>query len=267
MELRNINYFIAIAEEQSFSKAALRLGISQPPLSMQIKKLEHEIGVELFYRHSHGVALTPAGKIFLKMVLPIHNQLKDAVKLTQNMANGESGELRLGFTGTSILNPLVPVVIHCFQQRYPHVNLILKEANSLVLIDDLLNNKLDIAIIRPPEQYPKVITIRNLIHEKLIVALPIEHPLSNDVIDLFELKNESLIVSPAEVSAGLYAAILNTCKAHSFIPHIGQQAPQIVSILSLVAANLGYSLVPESTQQLKIGWCIKKYAKKKQVEF
>ncbi len=261
MELRNINYFIAIAEEQSFSKAALRLGISQPPLSMQIKKLEHEMGVELFYRHSYGVTLTPAGKMFLKMVLPIHSQLKDAVKLTQNMANGESGELRLGFTGTSILNPLVPVAIQQFQERYPPVNLILKEANSLVLIDDLLNNKLDIAIVRPPEQYPKVITIRNLIHEKLIVALPIQYPSNDHVIDLAELKNESLIVSPAEVSAGLYAAILNTCNAHGFIPQIGQQAPQIVSMLSLVAANLGISLVPESTQQLKIEGVKYKYLK------
>ena len=124
-----------------------------------------------------------------------------------------------------------------------------------------IHNKLDIAIVRPPEQYPKVITIRNLIHEKLIVALPIQYPSNDDVIDLAELKNESLIVSPAEVSAGLYAAILNTCNAHGFIPQIGQQAPQIVSMLSLVAANLGISLVPESTQQLKIEGVKYKYLK------
>jgi len=238
MEMRNIQYFIAIAEEQSFSKAALRLGISQPPLSMQIKKLEREIGVELFYRYSHGVALTPAGETFLKMVLPVQNQLKNAVKLTQSMANGELGELRLGFTGTSILN-------------------------SLILIESLLNNGLDIAIVRPPAQYPKAITIRNLIDEKLIAALPIQYPAKDEVIDLAEFKYESFIVSPPEVSAGLYAAILNSCQQHGFTPKIGQQAPQIVSILSLVAANLGISLVPESTQQLKIEGIKYKYLKNK----
>ena len=252
MELRNIQYFITIAEEQSFSKAALRLGISQPPLSMQIKKLEREIGVELFYRYSHGVALTPAGETFLKMVLPVQNQLKNAVKLTQSTANGELGELRLGFTGTSILNSLIPTAIQAFQQQYPQVNLALKEANSLILIESLLNNELDIAIVRPPAQYPKAITIRNLIDEKLIAALPIQYPAEDEVVDLAEFKHESFIVSPPEVSAGLYAAILNSCQQHGFTPKIGQQAPQIVSILSLVAANLGISLVPESTQQLKI---------------
>ncbi|WP_436905970.1 LysR family transcriptional regulator [Acinetobacter johnsonii] len=263
MELRNIQYFIAIAEEQSFSKAALRLGISQPPLSMQIKKLEREIGVELFYRYSHGVALTPAGETFLKMVLPVQNQLKNAVKLTQSTANGELGELRLGFTGTSILNSLIPTAIQAFQQQYPQVNLVLKEANSLILIESLLNNELDIAIVRPPAQYPKAITIRNLIDEKLIAALPIQYPAEDEVIDLAEFKHESFIVSPPEVSAGLYAAILNSCQQHGFTPKIGQQAPQIVSILSLVAANLGVSLVPESTQQLKIEGIKYKYLKNK----
>ena len=261
MELRNIQYFIAIAEEQSFSKAALRLGISQPPLSMQIKKLEREIGVELFYRYSHGVALTPAGETFLKMVLPVQNQLKNAVKLTQSTANGELGELRHGFTGTSILNSLIPTAIQALPFNIASgPNL---EANSLILIESLLNNELDIAIVRPPAQYPKAITIRNLIDEKLIAALPIQYPTEDEVVDLAEFKHESFIVSPPEVSAGLYAAILNSCQQHGFTPKIGQQAPQIVSILSLVAANLGISLVPESTQQLKIEGIKYKYLKNK----
>ncbi len=119
------------------------------------------------------------------------------------------GGLRLGFTGTSILNSLIPTAIQAFQQQYPHVNLVLKEANSLILIESLLNNELDIAIVRPPAQYPKAITIRNLIDEKLIADLPIQYPAEDEVVDLAEFKNESFIVSPPEVSAGLYAAILN----------------------------------------------------------
>lgn len=261
MDIRHIQYFIAVAEEQNFSKAALRLGISQPPLSMQIKKLEEEIGVELFHRYSQGATLTPAGQTFLKAVSPIQNQLKNAVRLTRNTANGESGELRLGFTGTSILNPLIPTAIQTFQHSYPDVNLILKEANSLILIESILNNELDIAVIRPPESYPKTITIKNFINEKLIAALPIDYPNEEETIDLDQFKNESFIVSPPNISAGLYAAIINACQQHGFTPKIGQQAPQIVSILSLVAANLGISLVPESTKQLKIEGIKYKYLK------
>ena len=219
---------------------------------MQIKKLEEEIGVELFHRYSQGATLTPAGQTFLKAVSPIQNQLKNAVRLTRNTANGETGELRLGFTGTSILNPLIPTAIQTFQHTYPDVKLILKEANSLILIESILNNELDIAIIRPPENYPKTITIKNFINEKLIAALPIDYPNNEDSIDLDQFKNESFIVSPPNISAGLYSAIINACQQHGFTPKIGQQAPQIISILSLVAANLGISLVPESTKQLKI---------------
>lgn len=262
MDIRHIQYFIAVAEEQNFSKAALRLGISQPPLSMQIKKLEEELGVELFHRYSQGATLTPAGKTFLETVLPIQKILKNAVRLTRNTANGEIGELRLGFTGTSILNPLIPTAIKHYQGTYPNVNLILKEANSLILIEDLLNNELDIAVIRPPDIFPKSIIVKNLINEKLIVALPIDYPvIEQENIDLNVLKNEKFIVSPPNISAGLYSAIVDTCKQHGFTPQIGQQAPQIISILSLVAANLGISLVPESTKQLRIEGIKYKYLK------
>ena len=171
--------------------------------------------------------------------------------------------LEIGLCNKAILNSLIPTAIQAFQQQYPQVNLVLKQANSLILIESLLNNELDIAIVRPPAQYPKAITIRNLIDEKLIAALPIQYPAEDEVIDLAEFKHESFIVYPPEVSAGLYAAILNSCQQHGFTPKIGQQAPQIVSILSLVAANLGISLVPESTQQLKIEGIKYKYLKNK----
>lgn len=253
MDLRHIRYFITVAEEQSFSKAAQRLHMSQPPLSMQIKQLEEEIGTELFYRTSQGVSLTPSGKVFLKSVLPIQHQVQHAIKQAQSTANGEIGELRLGFTGTAILNPLIPKAIQRFQKQYPSTNLVLTEANSLLLIEAILHNELDIAVIRPPKTYPNDLYIQHLIDEHLVAVLPQDYLLPDEKLSSLEaLKNERFIVSPYEVSAGLFEATVHACAQSGFEPKFGPSAPQIVSILSLVAANIGVSLVPESTQQLNI---------------
>lgn len=253
MELRHIRYFIVVAEEKSFTKAALRLGISQPPLSMQIKNLEDEIGTELFYRSAQGVELTPAGEAFLLSVQPIQQRVNDAMQLAQQVANGESGQLRLGFTGTSMLNLLLPKSIRLFQQHYPKIRLKLEEANSLVLMDRLLEDQLDIALVRPPEHVPAGLSLQLLMHEPMLAVLPSGHPLAHQTsIELNALKQDNFILSPPSISAGLFDAITNACRSHGFEPKIGQNAPQIVSIVSLVAANLGVSLVPDSTKQLGI---------------
>ncbi|WP_343683276.1 LysR family transcriptional regulator [Acinetobacter baylyi] len=253
MELRHIRYFLVVAEEKSFTRAAARLGISQPPLSMQIKNLEDEIGTELFYRSAQGTELTPAGKAFLVSVQPIQERVAEAVQLAQQVANGESGQLRLGFTGTSMLNLILPKSIRLFQHQYPKIRLKLEEANSLLLMDRLLDDRLDIALVRPPDHVPEGLHLQLLMHEPLLAVLPIGHPFAqHQSIQLNALKDDSFIVSPRAISAGLFDAIANACRSHGFEPKIGQNAPQIVSIVSLVAANLGVSLVPESTKQLGI---------------
>lgn len=253
MDIRHIRYFRTVATHQNFSKAAYELGISQPPLSIQIRQLEDEIGVELFYRSSHGATLTDAGHALYKATEQIEKQLHQAIEITQRTANGELGELHLGFTGTAILNPIVPKAIKQFQKIYPEINLILQEANSLLLIDALIQKKLDIAVIRTPDEYPEQICIQPLVYENLVAAVP-SHSKYNQQsnLELHELKDEFFIVSPYEVSAGLHDVTLLACRQSGFEPKFGPSAPQIVSILSLVAANLGVSLVPESTQQVKI---------------
>ena len=253
MELRHIRYFLVVAEEKSFTRAAQRLGISQPPLSMQIKNLEDEIGTELFYRSSHGAELTAAGQVFLNTVQPIQQRVDDAVSLAQQMANGELGQLRLGFTGTAMLNPVLPHSIRLFQEQYPKVQLRLEEGNSLVLIDRLLNDQLDIALIRPPHHVPIDIHIQTLMYEPLVVVMPLERMIDQQQeIQLKLLKDENFIMAAHSVSAGLHDAVLDACRSHGLEPKIGQSAPQIVSIVSLVAANLGVSLVPASAMQLGI---------------
>ncbi|GAB3042621.1 LysR family transcriptional regulator [Acinetobacter apis] len=253
MDIRHIRYFRAVATHQNFSKAAQYLGISQPPLSMQIRHLEDEIGVELFYRSSHGAELTAAGQALLHATASIEEQLQQAITMAQRTANGELGELHLGFTGTAILNPLIPKAIKQFQKIYPEINLVLQEANSLLLIDALVKNELDIAIIRTPDEYPTQLCIQPLIYENLVAAVPSHFDNQQQpYIHLSQLKDEFFIVSPYEVSAGLHDVTLLACRQSGFEPKFGPSAPQIVSILSLVAANLGVSLVPESTQQVKI---------------
>ena len=256
MELRHIRYFLVVAEEKNFSRAALRLGISQPPLSMQIKQLEQEIGTELFLRTPAGVELTEAGMAFKQAVQPIPARVLDAVQLTQRVANGETGLLRLGFTGTAILNPLIPASIRSFQQHYPSVSLKLEEANSLLLIQYLLDDQLDVAIIRAPDSLPDALHVHTLLDEPLVMALPAQlaagyEPLQ--ALPLSILQDQPFILSPRTVSAGLYDAIETACLAAGFAPRIGQHAPQIASILALVSANLGVSLVPQSSSQLGIG--------------
>lgn len=252
MDIRHIRYFSAVAEEKSFSKAAKKLGINQPPLSMQIKDLEKEIGVELFHRSIHGAELTAAGQTFLKEISPLQQLLHTAITRTQLVGNGELGELRLGYTGTCILNPLIPQAINLFQQKYPHVILHLKEANSLLLFESLLKQEIDLAIVRIPEHRPFNITIQHLLDEDLVAVLSENYPCNEPSIDLICLKNEAFISSPYQVSPGLHDSILKACRFSGFEPNLKQNAPQIVSILSLISAGLGVSLVPASTQQLKI---------------
>ena len=255
MELRHIRYFLAVAEDKNFTRAAQRLGMSQPPLSMQIRDLEEELGAELFIRTPHGVELTEAGLAFLKAVQPVQQRVDDAANVVKQVANGEVGQLRLGFTGTSMLNPLIPKCIRYFQQQYPQVSLKLEEANSLLLIDLLLEGQLDVALIRPPKQIPERLWVQHLLDEPLIAALPAETFAADPIqpaLDLTTLQEMNFIISPPSISAGLFDAIFHACRRYGFEPKVGQNAPQIVSILSLISANLGVSLVPESTKQLQI---------------
>ena len=254
IELRHIRYFLTVAEEKNFTRAAQRLCMSQPPLSMQIRDLEESIGAELFLRTSQGVVLTEVGQAFLTAVEPLQHQLDDAIQLARHVSNGEVGQLRLGFTGTSMLNPLIPESIRRYQQQYPKVGLKLEEANSLKLIDYVLEDRLDIAIIRPPRQIHSSLAMQQLLNEALIAAVSVRRDLAHgeQPLQVTCLREHEMILSPRSVSAGLYDAVTDAFQQAGFEPKLGQSEPQIVSILSLVAADLGVSMVPESSQQLQI---------------
>ena len=255
MELRHIRYFLVAAEEKNLTKAAARLGISQPPLSMQIRDLENEIGAALFHRNAHGIQLTEVGQAFLQAVQPLQQRADEAIQIARQVANGEQGQLNLGFTGTAALNPLIPATIREFQKSYAKVNIKIEEANSAALIQKLLNEQLDIAFIRSSNPQPDALKIQNIVDEPLIAVVPHHHPAAQqqDDLALLDLKDDPFIMIPESFSGmGLYDAIVQACLQAGFEPKIGQRAPQIASILSLISANLGVSLVPESAIQVQL---------------
>ncbi|MEI4486893.1 LysR substrate-binding domain-containing protein [Frigidibacter sp. MR17.14] len=254
MELRHIRYFLALAEAGNFTRAAEGLGIGQPPLSQQIRALEDEIGARLFHRVPHGAELTEAGRAFLAKVRDLPQQAGLAVEAARRADRGELGTLSLGFTGTAALNPAVPRLIRTFRRARPEVTLRLTESNSLLLRRDLLAGKVDVAVLRPAADDPPEIRTRKLLDEPLLVALPRDHdpaPGASEIA-LAALAAMPLILTPRELGISLHDSALAACRAAGFEPRPGQIAPQIASILSLVSAEMGFALVPESMRQLAI---------------
>lgn len=255
MELRHIRYFLAVAEEGHFTRAAARLGIGQPPLSLQIKDLEAEVGVQLFQRVPQGAVLTDAGRAFLEIVSALPARASDAVRAAQRAARGEAGRLTLGFTGSSALNPVVTEAMRAYRRTYASVELKVDEGNSSTLMGRLRSGLLDIAILRPDgldDIEADDVTFHRYPDEPLIVALPLNHPaaLPGRKIDLKRLRNEPFILTPRPLGPSLFDAAVANCRAAGFEPMLGPTAPQIVSILALVAAELGVALVPASMRHL-----------------
>ncbi len=254
MELRHIRYFLAIASEGSFTRAAEHLGIAQPPLSQQIKVLEEEMGTRLFRRLAHGVELTPAGTAFRTAIANVPDQVSNGVRLARRAAAGETGVMRIGVTGTAALNPLVPACIRAYKNKYPDVELQVMEANALVLTPALLEDRLDVALLRPSQSEPDTLNEEVLTDEPLLIALPASHILAQrgTAIDLLELRDDPFILTPRSIGTSLHDASLKACEDAGFTPRLGPAAPHIASILTLVAAELGVSLVPESVAQVKM---------------
>jgi len=254
MELRHIRYFLAVAEERNFTRAAQRLGLAQPPLSQQIRDLEAEIGTALFRRVPHGAELTEAGRVFRDQVKALPMIALEAADAARRAAAGQIGQVRLGVTGTAALNPLVPLLIRMFRLEHPGISLKLTEANSIHLREAVLDGRLDVAILRPSRTDPAELSTCPIASEALIAALASaeDPPPEQDSVRLASLAETPLILTPRSIGLGLHDAALEACRAAGFEPHVGQQAPQIVTILSLVSAGLGFSLVPASMRRLRL---------------
>ena len=253
MEMRHIRYFLAVAREGNFTRAAAGLGIGQPPLSLQIKDLEQEIGAMLFRRVAHGAELTPAGHAFFAVVSGMPALAERGIRHAQRAARGEIGVLRTGFTASSTFNAVVPGTLRAFRRAYPDVELMLEEANTTRLAAGLDDGTLDIAFLRPEGAAGRDLHLRLVSEEPMMLAVPTGHALvREEQIDLARLSKDPFILFPRSVGPTLYDTIVDACRRSGFEPRVDQFAPQISSIVNLVAAELGVSMVPASMSQLHI---------------
>jgi DNA-binding transcriptional LysR family regulator len=253
MELRHLRYFVAVAEEGHVTRAAERLGIQQPPLSQQIHALERELDVQLFRRKPRGVELTPAGRALLDEARAILARADQAVVATKRAAQGETGRLGIGFTSSASFHPFVPRAIRAFREAHPLVALALEESGTTELVAALRAQTIDTAFVRSPFGDSPDLIVRPLLEEPMVAALPSGHALSapGEALPLAALAEETFILYHRPVGPGLHDAIIAACDRAGFSPRIGQEAPRMLSTLSLVAAGLGVTVVPASMSRLE----------------
>lgn len=251
MELRHLRYFVTVAEELHFGRAAKKLHISQPPLSMQIRALEAELGVMLFNRTQRSVALTQSGNALLGEARHILTRVDQAVLMTRRVSRGEIGELAIGFISVADYNVL-PVVLREFRRAFPLVNLTLRKSTTDAQIRDLLAGRIDVGFVLPPINEPSLESLP-ILREPLIAALPDKHPLARKAgkLVLEKLKDAPFILFPRPYAPGLYDDVVSCCKAAGFSPRVEQEAIQMQTIVSLVSAELGVALIPASLTNLR----------------
>jgi DNA-binding transcriptional LysR family regulator len=241
--------FVAIAEELSFRKAAMRLHISQPPLSDSIRQLEEELGTPLFKRTRRSVELTRSGIAFLDRARLILWQLAEAVDVTRAVAHGMSGHIAVGFNPTSSYDVL-PRILRRYRERYPDVGLGVEELTTAEQEDALLRERVDVALFLAPTVIRRDIFQEIFSQERLVAVLPDDHPLARrKEIDLRALRHERFIFLPARRGTGYQARVLYACQEAGFAPDVVQQVDRVHTLVSLVAAGLGIALCPESLRR------------------
>ena len=247
MELRYLRYFVAVAQTRNFTRAAEMLGISQPPLSQQILRLEREIGTPLLKRLTRGVELTEAGEAFYQDACQILDLTGHALEKAKGIARGVTGKLSLGFASSVAFHQDIFLLLHRFQQQFPAVTLLPREASMASLMQDLQEGLLDAAFVRLPCEISKTFNLKLIASEKMQIVLHDSHPLSQQPeIPLAQLKDTPMVMFPRDIAPSLYESIISACVRAGFQPQTGPQAPQLSSIIGMVAAGFGFALVPQS---------------------
>jgi DNA-binding transcriptional LysR family regulator len=252
MELRHLRYFLAVAEELNFTRAARRLNIAQPPLTQQIKALEAEMGVKLFDRTGYRVELTDAGKSFVPQVARILADVRNAVLIAKQAAAGDVGHVRVGFTESSSFNPLVTAAFRRFRAVYPEVEVSLEENPSTVLATALRDGRIDAAFVRPPLRTVEGLALHIIDEEEMVVAVSNGHRLADRAdLEMKDLADETFVLYPRLEGPGLADTVIAACEKAGFSPKVKQYTPQLSSTINLVAASMGVSVVPASMQGLQ----------------
>ncbi|MEO6421096.1 MAG: LysR family transcriptional regulator [Polyangiaceae bacterium] len=249
MELRHLRYFVAVAEELHFGRAASRLRIAQPPLSRQIQALEEDLGLLLLERTSRQVALTSAGVVLLEHTRRIFDSIDHAVHEARRASLGQTGRIVVAYPSSFASSGLTELV-RDFRARYPEVEVALRELPPQKQVEGIRDHSVDVGFIRSPLDEPGLLSelVRS---EALVVALPSGHPLEKRKrIDLGLLAKEPFVLFPRQRGPAYFDELMRLCHAAGFTPRIVQEAPQL-DIVSLVAAGLGVSILPSSIRRAK----------------
>ncbi|AXB80301.1 LysR family transcriptional regulator [Novosphingobium sp. P6W] len=242
MDLRQLRYFVAVAETGNFHRAAERLNMSQPPLTVAIRKLEEGLGTSLFERSPRGVTLTAAGRAsldFARATLAQAQSFRDAVR---DGASGERGRLKVGFVGSATFE-LLPRIIPEYRRQFPAVELVLEEATSTEIVRDLELSVLDVGLVRLPLMEAAEVDTQVVDPDELYAALPAGHRLAaRSKVDLADLSDEPFVLQ-SRVSV-LHSITVAACQKAGYVPRVAQQATQLSAVLSLVRSDLGVALVP-----------------------
>ncbi|WP_448166809.1 LysR substrate-binding domain-containing protein [Burkholderia ambifaria] len=254
-DLRQWRYFVTVADERHFGRAAERLSMTQPPLSQAIRALEEALGVALFVRTKRSVALTAVGAALLPDVRRLLASADALPPLARRLARGEAGSLSLAFVSTADYG-LLPSLLRAFGARYPQVRLQLAEATSDVQIDELVGGRIDAGLVIPPvpPRHAAGLSYLPVVREPLVVAMPAaaapDGP-EDEPVHLADLAALPLVIFPRRLAPGFYDIITGCYGAAGETPHIGQEAIQMQTIVSLVSAGMGVALVPQSLRNLR----------------
>lgn len=250
MDLRQLRYFVAVAEDLHFGHAAQRLRIAQPALSRQIQALEKDLLVQLLFRNRRRVQITPAGQVFLDRARQILARTDEAVLAAQRAGGGVSGTLNLGFVGSATYDVL-PGVLREFLHAAPHVDLTLSEMTVHAQIEGLIEKRIDIGLLRLPAK-TKGLVFRTIAREPLYVALPSSHRLAQlPSVPLSELSEEPFVLYPDHPRPSWTEYVIGLCQRAGFRPVVVQRTVEIQTTLSLVAAGIGVSIVPKCIGNLQ----------------
>ena len=252
LELRQLRYFVAVAEELHFGRAATRLHMTQPPLSQTIQALEASLGTPLFARTNRSVALTPAGHALLPEARRLLQQAEGLPALAQRAAAGETGRLALAFVSTADYSVL-PSLLRRFREAYPQVAIELREATSDLQQEDLLEGRIDAGLLIPPlsDKTAEALHYQAVLNEPLVAALPQGLRTNRGALRLDRLRDQPLIIFPRHIAPGLHDAILACFHEAGVTPRIAQEAIQMQTIVGLVSAGMGIALVPQSVSNLR----------------
>ncbi|MFC0267131.1 LysR family transcriptional regulator [Kushneria aurantia] len=252
IDLRKMEQFVAVAEALHFHRAAERLGMSQPPLTVAMRRLEADLGVALLAREGKRMlGLTTAGEAFLREARETLRQADTAIRTARETAAGRSGRVRLGYVGSALYGRL-PDRIRSYRAIYPNVDLELREATTAAQLTGLQEGSLDVGVVIPPLTETEGVTLQSFDHDRLCIALAKEHPLAEqETLVVADLADEAFILWPMLEGRGFHLQVIRLCTNAGFVPRVVQEAHGMHAVLSLVAVGAGVAIVPESMQTFR----------------